>query len=237
MLIMLDGIDGSGKSTIIQAWKQCLADEGNAIFDLKAYWQANGSYPPFEELKSYDFVFSCEPTYAPAGKVIREELIKSGTAYPAQAIAEAYSLDRLILYTKIIVPLLNDGKCVIEDRGISSTLCYQTTQHETLTFSNLSALPGNALALEYRPDHLVLLQLSAETATSRLEKRYEKKDDSIFEKIEFQKKLQEKFFSGEYQKLFTDRGTVIHALNADAEVDIMKAEANKLFKEIINPTI
>jgi len=35
MFIMLDGIDGSGKGTIIEAWKQHLSDSGNGIFDLK----------------------------------------------------------------------------------------------------------------------------------------------------------------------------------------------------------
>ena len=35
MLILIDGIDGSGKSTIIDAWKKYLSDAGNAVFDLK----------------------------------------------------------------------------------------------------------------------------------------------------------------------------------------------------------
>ena len=51
MFIMLDGIDGCGKSTIIQAWKDYLTAQGNAIFDLKKYWQETGHYPELSELK------------------------------------------------------------------------------------------------------------------------------------------------------------------------------------------
>ena len=37
MFIMIDGIDGSGKSSVIQAFKEHLAGQGTAIFDLKKY--------------------------------------------------------------------------------------------------------------------------------------------------------------------------------------------------------
>ena len=177
---MLDGIDGSGKSTIIEIWKNYLAEQGNAIFDLKEYWKKNGSYPDYNELKSYDFIFSGEPTYVGIGQVIREELIKKGSNYPPLAIAGAYALDRLILYNKIIIPALKNGKCVIQDRGVSTSLCYQPITEPALTVKKLSVLPGNDLALKHRPDHLVLLSIDAKTALKRLEKRVTKQDNVIF---------------------------------------------------------
>ena len=42
---MIDGIDGSGKSTVLEAWKNQLAGEGHAIFDLKNYWQTQKNIP------------------------------------------------------------------------------------------------------------------------------------------------------------------------------------------------
>ena len=229
---MLDGIDGSGKGTIIEAWKQHLSDSGNGIFDLKKYILETGHLPEISELRAYEFIFSCEPTYIGIGKVIREELIKNGTAYPPLAIAEAYSLDRLILYTKIIIPLLQTDKCVIQDRGISSSLAYQTLQ-AGLTLDIVAGLPGNQLALQHRPDHLILTAVRPETVMERLAKRTEKQDDVIFEKLAFQTKLAAKFASLEYQKIFTDAGAKITTLSAEPKIDIMNAEAVALLDSIL----
>ncbi len=233
MFIMVDGIDGSGKSSVIHAWKEELTRQGNTIFDLKQYLEKQNHYPDYSELSSYDFIFSAEPTFTGVGKVIREELIKNGTTYPPLAVAEAYSLDRLILYTKIIIPALKNGKCVIQDRGVSTSLCYQSLM-DGLNDSTLTALPGNALALEHRPDHLVLVTASPKIALERLGKRTHKQDDVIFEKMDFLTKIAERFVSREYQTLFTSRGTVIHELSGEPELAIMKAESLKLFESLLH---
>lgn len=232
MFIMVDGPDGSGKSTVVDSWKSYLANRGNAIFDLKEYWQNYGRYPEFSELKKYDFIFSCEPTYAEIGRVIREELIKNGTAYPPRAVAEAYSLDRLILYTKIIIPALNEGKCLIQDRGVSTSLCYQPLTNG-LDVDLVSLLPGNALALEYRPDHLVVVTVSPETASKRLNTRTQKQDNVIFENLEFQQQVAARYRSNEYRQLFTDRGTQVHDLSGEGEIAIMKARALELLQTLL----
>lgn len=233
MFIMIDGIDGSGKSTIIQVWKDFLAGQGNAIFDLKHYWQTSGKYPELHEMKSYDFIFSCEPTYTGVGKVIREELVRNGANYPPRAVVEAFSLDRLILYNKIIIPLLADGKAVIQDRGISTSLVYQSLQNKKFTFKKIAEFPGNKLALENRPNHLVVAKISAEKAMSRISGRFDKNDNVIFEKLDFLKKAGEIFYSSRYKKIFTAKGANVHYLNAEAEFDIMKQEATKLLQQIL----
>ncbi len=229
---MLDGIDGSGKSTILNAWKEDIAASGNAIFDLKKYWQTNGCYPNLSELKSYDFIFSCEPSYTGVGQVIRDELVRRED-YPPRAVAEAFSLDRLILYTKLIIPLLKEGKCVIQDRGVSSSLAYQSLQSDELNISFLSQLPGNKLALEYRPDYLVLLNLTPEEAIERLGKRSDKKDDAIFERLEFLKELDAKYKSEEFRDAFLGRDAKIKELPTNVEIDIMKEQAVILLRRIL----
>lgn len=233
MFIMLDGIDGCGKSTIIQAWKDYLTAQGNAIFDLKKYWQETGHYPELSELKNYTFVFSCEPTYTGVGNVIRQELVKNGSHYPARAVAEAFSLDRLVLYTKLIIPLLKNDCCVIQDRGVSSSLAYQSTQNPELTLKLLSSLTGNQLALKYRPDHLVLLDLKPEEAIKRLGKRTGKKDDAIFERLSFLKKLYKQYHSSAFKNIFTKHGAKIHLLPTNVKIDIMNQQAINLLKTIL----
>lgn len=230
---MIDGIEGGGKSTIVESWKKHASEQGKNIFDLKKYGLENGHYPEYHELQSYDIIFSAEPTFFGIGKIIREEMIKNGSNYSELAIAQAYSLDRLVLYKKIIIPALRDNKIVIEDRGVSTSLCYQALSGN-LSLDLLAQLPGNALALEQRPDHLILISMSIATAQKRLASRYEKQDDAIFDKIDFQQKAAAMYLSPEYQKLFTDRGTVIQYLNTDVEIDIMKQNAVNIFNTLIS---
>lgn len=233
MFIMLDGIDGSGKSTVLETWKDHLAESGNAIFDLKKYWTETGKFPELSEMRAYEFIFSCEPTTIGVGQVIRQELINKNRAYPPLAIAQAYSLDRLILYQRLIIPLLQDNKCVIQDRGISSSLAYQSLQDHGLTVPILSELPGNKLALEYRPDHLIIQSVEPAAVMARLDNRLEKQDDVIFEKLDFQTKLAAVYQSDNFQSIFQQLGTQVHTLNANVNIDIMKKEANKLLTNIL----
>lgn len=233
MFIMIDGIDGSGKSTIVNAWKDHLKAKGYGLLDLKAHTEATGNYPAQSELKAYDFVFSCEPTYAGIGRVIREELIKNGSAYPPLAVAQAYSLDRLVLYTKTLLPALANDTVVIQDRGVSSSLAYQPLMTKKLTAAVLAKLPGNALALKHAPDHLVIMDTGADVASARLAGRSGKQDDSMFEKTAFLKKLAKVYKSPGYKAIFTKHGTKVHYLPGNQKIDIIRKEAVKLLESIL----
>lgn len=237
MFIIVDSIDGGGKSTIIETWKEALTKQGNAVFDLKKYMQETGRFPELSELNGYDFIFSAEPTYVGVGAVIRQELIKKGTAYPVQALAEAYSLDRLILYTKIHIPLLKAGKCIIQDRSITTSLAYQSLPDPKFTMKKICALPGNKLALANRPDFLVLVKIDPTEAAHRLSARTGKQDDAIFENLPFLKKSAKQFFSSELKNIFTKRGTKVIHLNGNQKIDIMKQEASNLLNKILNKNI
>lgn len=230
---MIDGIDGSGKSTIISAWKNYLTDQGKSIFDLKTFLKENDRYPELNEIQNYDFIFSAEPTYTGVGKVIREELINKKYNYTAEAIANANSLDRLILYTKIIIPFLKEGKTIIQDRGISTSLAYQPVQDKNLTIETVANLVGNRLAAQYRPDYLVLMQIDPEIAFARLTSRLDKQDEAVFEKLDFMKKSSEKYHEEKYSNFFKNLGTEIHYLSGEEKIDIMNAQAIDLLKSIL----
>lgn len=230
---MIDGIDGSGKSTVVSTWKKYLSDQGNAIFDLKNYLKEKNHYPETHELSNYDIIFSAEPTYTGVGKVIREELINTSASYSPKAVAEAFSLDRLVLYTKIIIPLLKNNKIIIQDRGVSSSLAYQPLTNQEVTTDFVANLPGNQLAIENRPDHLVLVDCDAQVSFDRLHSRTDKQDDAVFEKIDFLEKLAIRYLDKNYQKLFTDKGTKILHLNGNEKIDIMNERAVSLLKNIL----
>src|SRR4030042_3300495 len=93
--IMIDGIDGSGKSTVVQILAVYLKGKGKKVFELKEFWKTSQSLPEPEELYDFDILISAEPTYSLVGHAIREEIIKDNKrAYTAFSTATAYSLDR-----------------------------------------------------------------------------------------------------------------------------------------------
>lgn len=232
MLIMIDGIDGSGKGAIVEAWKKYLTDEGNAVFDLKKYWEKTGEHPPYAELKSYDFIFGHEPTGAGVGKTVRNELVKKENHYSPRDIADGFSEDRLVFYTQVVIPALKDEKCVILDRGVSSSIAYQSNQ-EGLNREIVAGLPGNVLALKHRPDHLVIADAPPEICLKRLADRAEKIDGAIFEKLDFMKKLSAEYHSDGFQNFFQKLGTQVHYLSTNEKIDIMKERAISLLKQLI----
>jgi dTMP kinase len=232
--IVLDGTEGSGKSTVIDFWKEQLIAAGKKIFDLKAYWKAYDKQPDPEEVLAADIIFSAEMSYTGIGKVLREELIQRNTTYPPLAIAEAYALDRLILYKKFFIPALQKGSVIISDRSVSTSLVYQTISDPPLSYTDIINLPGNTVALNYPPTDLILFKLDPEVGLKRLIGRVDKNDNAIFEQADFQKKAYEKFMSSDYQKIFTDRGTLIHYLQADTTLDIIKTSSLTLLHTILS---
>jgi dTMP kinase len=230
--IMIDGIDGSGKTTIVQYWKEYLESLGKKVFDLKSYWKEHDRHPTFEEIKDCDVLFSAEMSYTGIGKVLREELINRASNYPPLAIAEAYALDRLIIYTKLLIPFLKLGKLVISDRGVSTSLAYQSSMSPELTFQVLAGIPGNALALQYAPDHLVIVKIDPEIALARLDSRSDKNDAAIFEKLETLQKIITIFDSQEYRDFFTERRAQVSELSGEGsyvEVQERSIECLKKF--------
>ena len=234
MLILVDGIDGSGKSTVLAAWKKFLLAQGNPVFDLNEYWQEHGRHPELAELKSYDFIVSAEPTRVGVGLSIRRDLINTHYSYPPRSVAQAYALDRLVLYTRLMIPLLASGKCVLQDRGISTTLCYQPLMHASLTAESLLELDGNRLAMQQAPDHLVLVRTDPRVAMERLESRLEKQDNVIFERLDFAKKAAAVFESRAFQGVFAGRGTRWHYLPGDEKIDILQTQATTLLASLLN---
>lgn len=233
MFIMIDGIDGSGKSTIVSAWKKYLSDSGYKIFDLKKYFLENNRYPEIEEFINYDFIFSAEPTHVGIGKILREELASTKNSYPPESIAEGHSLDRIILYNKVLIPALKNNQSIIQDRGLSTSLVYQPAHDSTLTLEKVAGYVGNRLAATHRPDHLVLMDIDARIACQRLITRHDKMDNAVFEKKEFLEKAAPKFKEEKLKNFFLNLGTQMHYLSGEEKIDIMEAQAISLLKEII----
>jgi dTMP kinase len=99
LLLAMEGIDGSGKTTQVAALASLL---GQA---------------------SIPFVATKEPTQGPWGRRIRESA-KIGRLAPQQEL-EAFLLDREEHVADLIEPALREGKVVLVDRYYFSTAAYQ----------------------------------------------------------------------------------------------------------------
>ncbi|MFZ8831127.1 MAG: dTMP kinase [Thermodesulfobacteriaceae bacterium] len=98
ILVVFEGIDGVGKTTVHKALAERLKNNPN-------------------------IVFSYEPTNGAYGKKLREAL-KNGN-FPKEERLSLFIKDRLEHVKSLIIPSLREGKLVILDRYYPSTIAYQ----------------------------------------------------------------------------------------------------------------
>jgi thymidylate kinase len=233
MFIVVGGIDGCGKGVIIKTWAEELAKQGKKIFDLREYTKKNGCFPEYEEIKKFDVILSNEMTYAWVGAALRGEIIQgNGRDYSALSIAQAYALDREILYRRILVPTIKDKKIILQERTFETSIIYQPLQDSSITVEQIMEIPGNKFALENRPDIIVIPKLSAETAIKRLAARSEKQDNAIFEKLDFLTKAAERYYSPWFREFFEKLGVKVIYLSTEGSLEETRESAIKILKEI-----
>lgn len=220
-LIIVDAIDGAGKYTAIKAMADHLAKQGKKIFNLSEYTQREHRLPTVDEpgIIDADVLISSEPTFCWIGAAIRDEIIKTqvGRSYHARAAAEAFALDRQVLFTRVILPFLQakPNRFVLQERGVISSLAYQPLQDTSVTIDWLLSLEGNRAELSRPPDLLFLLRLTSDEAMKRLSGRFDKIDGHIYEELPFQERLIARYREPEVLKPYQDLGTNIIEIDAN----------------------
>jgi dTMP kinase len=229
--IMIDGLTGSGKSTVINTMREWITSRERRVFNLKDW---NGQAPPmFNEINDFDVYFTHEPTRHWVGAAIRAELSRVDAPYGGEEIAHAFALDREIMYKRLILPALEDGKTVIQDRGVTSSIVYQPVMKNGLTLEQILALPGNALALKHAPDYLILTRLPAQVAYERIKIRAEE-SKGVFADLEFLKQQEERYASQWFRELFEKNGTSVLALDTSLTLEEVKQNAKQIIGEILH---
>jgi dTMP kinase len=209
-LIVIDAIDGAGKGTVMDA--------------LEAHLRMTGR----------DYLRVAEPTHDGIGKVIRDELIAThddGRTYSGRSAAMAFALDREVLYKKIVLPFLAEtpNRVVIQDRGVISSLAYQPLQDASVTLDWLLSLEGNRVELSRSPDLFLVLRLDPAEAERRLAGRTEKRDNSVYERTDFQERLAARYRDPDVLKPYRDAGTLIVEIDASqSKEDVAQACLNAL---------
>ncbi|ACS89216.1 MULTISPECIES: dTMP kinase [Thermococcus] len=168
IFIVLEGIDGAGKSTQAK---------------MLAKWFEN---------RGYEVVLTKEPTDTAFGKLIRrlvliggKEGIIDGARISKEAEALLFAADRAEHVKKLIEPSIKAGKVVISDRYFYSSLAYQWARGLDLNWLiNLNAFAPRA-------DLVILLDLPVKESINRINGRSIR---SEFDKIvELQKKVRKNY--------------------------------------------
>ena len=202
VFIVLDGLDGSGKSEMVKLLHNYL----------------------FSKSKKYRILTTREPTNGAYGKEIRDILAReTDPSISGQKLLELFIKDREEHLKNIILPFLNKSSnhevnIAICDRYYYSTIAFQAVQG--LDMRMLIEVNKEFL----RPDVAFILDIKPEVALERIKGREKEK----FEQLEFMSKLREKFL--ELPKFLNDNIKVIDASkDKDVVFDNIKKEADKLF--------
>ena len=125
MYIVLEGIDGAGKSTQIKLLKEWLEDNGLNVETI------------------------VEPTDLEVGKLIRKLLTRSDATSDTmqKTLGLLFAADRLVLMDKI-EKWESEGTVVISDRSFYSSLVYQEPQEWIKELNKYAKIPDMVLLLD-----------------------------------------------------------------------------------------
>ncbi|KKW35288.1 MAG: Thymidylate kinase, partial [Candidatus Giovannonibacteria bacterium GW2011_GWA2_53_7] len=214
MFIVAEGNEGAGKSFFVAEVKAWAKRENKRLFSLMDFCAREHRFPTPDELQGYDALLSQEPSPTWVGEAIREEMVKkSDRVYTGRQMGEAWSIDRLILYRRVIHPALQMGLTVFSDRSVASSVVYQPIREpDPMPLEELLSLEGQRLAFETKIDAMAIYLVDPEESLRRLEAR-EKKDNAVFDHHAFITHVDERYRSDWFRKLFEDRGTKIELID------------------------
>ena len=189
LFIVMEGPDGSGKTTQINLLKEYLEEAG----------------------------YECLITREPGGTVIGEEvrqLILNPEHKEMSPVTEMllYAASRAQLVHEVIGPALEEGKIVISDRFVDSSIVYQGIARK-LGISTVSAVNAPGIGI-YRPDGIFFIDLS-EAEGLRRKKEQKNLDRMEQEGIDFHHMVSEgyrKVISGRPEVMKIDGGRSIDTI-------------------------
>lgn len=203
LFITVEGLDGAGKSTQLKF--------------IEKYFKN----------RNLDTVFLREPGGTLVGEKIREILLdRENTSMKETTEAFLYAAARAQLVSEIILPSLMEGKVVVCDRYIDSTLAYQGFGRE---MGLEKVLEINKWAIDgVIPDLTILLSLDNKNSMSRVENS-SLKDRIEMESLEFHTRVRLGYET--IKDMFKDRIKEIEANKSIEEINnIIKSELDLLLR-------
>ncbi len=185
MFITIEGPEGSGKTTAVD----------DAVKKLKAM--------------DYQIVRTREPGGTPISEQIRNVILdKNNTAMDKRTEALLYAASRRQHLVEKIWPAIKEGKIVICDRYLDSSLAYQGGARQ-LGIENI--LTVNEFATEGTfPDLTLLIDIEPEIGLARIMKNVDREVNRLdLEKLDFHQKVRQTFL--QLAKRYPERYVIIDA--------------------------
>ena len=192
MFITLEGPEGSGKTTAVNA----------AVREL--------------EKLGYSIVRTREPGGTPIAEQIRNVILdKANTAMDPRTEALLYAASRRQHLVEKVWPAVKEGKIVICDRYLDSSLAYQGGARglgiENILNINMFATEGTF------PDLTLLFDIEPEVGLARLAANASREVNRLdLEKLDFHKNVRNTFL--DLAKRYPDRFVIIDASKSQEEV-------------------
>lgn len=139
--IAIEGIDGVGKTTVINAVAAELARRGYRVFVTR------------------------EPSDLAVGSFIRSSILSGDVEVEPAALALLFAADRVMHYVKVIKPMVESGYIVLTERYVESSISYQGAQGVPIEW----ILSINSMVR--MPDLTVILDAPLEVIKARLSNR------------------------------------------------------------------
>jgi dTMP kinase len=191
LFIALEGIDGSGTTTHTRLLSKWLVNKGLEVMQTH------------------------EPTNYRIGRLLRE--ILRDASVPPAVDALLFAADRVDHTIHRIQPALDQGKIVITDRYIESSVAYQSSsglQQEWVFTLNQFAL---------QPDLTILLDIPPEVSLRRKRKQ---KPKEKFEQVAFLTKVRQVFLARAKEQGFT-------VINAEQSIKEVQNQIQKLIEPLL----
>ncbi len=189
LFICVEGIDGSGKTTQARFLVETLRRKG------------------------YDAVYTTEPSNGIYGKIIRNHILRGNNRVPTVVEAVLFAADRVDHLENEVEPLLKEGKIVVCDRYVYSSIAYQGA-------SNLDAeWIGEINKHAVKPDLAMYIDVPPDVVINRI-----KRKKSVMETLQTQEKVRKA-----YLKLVKDKQLVLVDGNASIKA-VAKTIENMVLK-------
>jgi dTMP kinase len=186
--ICIEGLDGCGKTTQAKLLAKKLQ-------------------------KGYNAVYTAEPSRGKIGTFIRNSYLYGEKRLSSVIEALLFAADRIEHVENEVLPALNEGKLVISDRYVYSSLAYQGAAGLSLEW--IEKVNEHAL----KPDLAVFIDVDPNTVLERLKRR-----KSVMENLETQQKVRDVYLK------FVAKGELVRLDGNRAKDEVSEALSAMVLK-------